>query len=218
VWLGIALLAGAVALRYASGLAAEFYTMRLSLLGAAGALVIYRWGFVQLRHWWLATILLLLAIPLPQVVLGSLALPLQFQASRFGAALLDSRHVPVMLQGNVIHIPGQSLFVTEACSGLRSLTALLALGVLIGGLWLKMVPLRWLLVALAIPIAMLLNGLRIFITGFLVYFIDPSLGEGVMHYTEGWAMFVAAFGILAGIAWTLVQVESMMAGRKSVEA
>jgi exosortase len=207
VWAGIAILFAAVSLRYASGLAAEFFTMRLSLLGALGALVVYRWGFVQLRHWWLASILLLLAIPLPQVVLGSLALPLQFQASRFGAAMLDWRHVPVLLQGNVIHIPGQTLFVTEACSGLRSLTALLALGVLIGGLWLQRPTLRWVLVLLAIPIAMLLNGLRIFITGFLVYFIDPSLGEGIMHYTEGWAMFVAAFGILSAVAWCLVQLE-----------
>lgn len=221
-WLGIAILAGAVLLRYASGLAAEFFTMRLAMFGAVGAFVIYRWGLVQLRHWWLPVVLLLLAIPLPQVLLGTLALPLQFQASRFGAALLEWRHVPVLLQGNVIHIPGQSLFVTEACSGLRSLTALLALGVLIGGLWLKRVPTRWVLVLLAIPIAMLLNGIRIFITGFLVYFIDPSLGEGVMHYTEGWALFVAAFAILAGVAWMLVRLESVLdawvRNRRSAEA
>jgi EpsI family protein len=32
------------------------------------------------------------------------------------------RHVPVRLAGNVIQLPGRTLFVTEACSGLRSLT------------------------------------------------------------------------------------------------
>ena len=42
-----------------------------------------------------------------------------------GAALLEMRNVPVLLTGNVIRLPGQELFVTEACSGLRSLTALI---------------------------------------------------------------------------------------------
>jgi exosortase len=206
--LGLVLLAGAVLLRYASGLAAEFFTMRISMFGAMIALIVFVWGLNQVRHWWLPLALFLLAIPLPQVVLGSLALPLQFQASRFGAAMLDWRHVPVLLQGNVIHLPGQSLFVTEACSGLRSLTALLSLGVLIGGMWLRTPVLRVALIALAIPIAMLLNGLRIFITGFLVYFIDPSLGAGIMHYTEGWALFVAAFALLGCVAWLLIHFES----------
>ena len=81
--------------------------------------------------------LLVLSIPLPVVVVGSLALPLQLKASQLGAALLRWRHVPVAVAGNVIHLPGRSLFVTEACSGLRSLTALVALGVLTGGLWLR---------------------------------------------------------------------------------
>jgi exosortase len=212
--IGLILLGGSVLLRYASGLAAEFFTMRLSMFGALVGLIVFAWGLRQVRHWWLPLALFLLAIPLPQVVLGSLALPLQFQASRFGAALLDWRHVPVLLQGNVIHLPGQSLFVTEACSGLRSLTALLSLGVLIGGIWLRIPVLRAVLIALAIPIAMLLNGLRIFITGFLVYFIDPSLGAGIMHYTEGWAMFVAAFALLGCVAWLLIQLEVWLNRRR----
>ena len=213
VVLGLTVLVGAVALRYASGLAAEFFTMRLSLLGAIGGLVIYRWGLAQVRHWWLPALLLLLAIPLPQVLTGTLALPLQLLASRFGAAMLEWRHVPVFLSGNVIHLPGQALFVTEACSGLRSLTSLLALGVLIGGLWVQRPWLRVALVAIALPIAMLLNGIRIFITGFLVYFVDPKLGEGIMHYTEGWVLFVAAFAILGAIAWTFVQLERWLSAR-----
>jgi exosortase len=216
--LGAFMLVLAIALRYVSGLAAELFTLRFSLLVAAAALIVFYFGFRQLIHWWLPATLLVLAVPLPSVVLGSLALPLQLQASQFGAALLESRHVPVLLAGNVIHLPGRSLFVTEACSGLRSLTSLIALGVLIGGIWLRTPWLRVAIVVLAVPIAMLLNGIRIFLTGFLVYFVDPKLGDGLMHYTEGWAMFVVAFFILGAMAWLMTHAESFYFRRKMVRA
>ena len=204
---GLVLLAGAILLRYLSGLAAELFTMRLALMGAVMGLVVYRRGLRQLAHWWLPLVLLVLSIPLPVVVVGSLALPLQLKASQLGAALLRWRHVPVAVAGNVIHLPGRSLFVTEACSGLRSLTALLALGLLIGGLWLRSTWGRCLLVVSAIPVAMALNAVRVFLTGFLVFFVSPSLAEGVMHYTEGWTLFVAAFAILGGAAWVVARLE-----------
>jgi hypothetical protein len=66
---------------------------------------------------------------------------------------------------------------------------------------------RALLVAAAIPIAILLNGVRVFLTGFLVYFVDPKLGEGFMHLTEGWMIFVVAFALLGGVSWLLGWVE-----------
>ena len=47
------ILAGAVLLRYLSGLAAELFTMRLSLLMGAAGLVLFWYGWRQLLHWWL---------------------------------------------------------------------------------------------------------------------------------------------------------------------
>jgi exosortase len=211
--LGVALLVAAVLLRYVSGLAAELFTMRASLLGAAVGLIVFLGGLRQLAHWWLPTTLLALSIPLPAVVLGSLALPLQLKASQLGAAMLELRHVPVQVTGNVIHLPGRSLFVTEACSGLRSLTALLALGVLIGGLWLRSVPGRVLILLATIPVAVALNGVRIFLTGFFAYFVSPALAEGIMHYSEGWAMFVVAFGLLGLVSLATAAVERRVLAR-----
>jgi len=206
--LGLALLAAAVLMRYASGLAAELMTMRGSLVGALLGLLIYWRGIRQVMHWWLPISLFILSVPLPEVVLGSLALPLQLKASQWGAALLEMRDVPIRLDGNVIRLPGRSLFVTEACSGLRSLTALLSLGLLVGGLWLQTWWGRTVLVLAAIPVAMMLNAVRIFLTGFLVYFVDPALAEGVMHYSEGWVTFVIAFAILGALTWLLGRVET----------
>ncbi len=205
--LGLAILMIAVFFRYLSSLAAELFTMRGSMVLAIAGVIVYAYGYRQVIRWWLPFTLIALSIPLPSVVLGSLALPLQFKATQMGAALLEWRQVPLSLNGNVLQLPGRTLFVTEACSGLRSLTALLALGVLISGIWLRLPVMRVLLILLAIPIAVLLNGVRVFLTGFLVHFVDPRLGDGFMHMTEGWVMFVIAFAMLGGIAWLLIQAE-----------
>jgi exosortase len=204
-----------VLLRYLSGLAAELFTMRVSLLMGAAGLVLFWYGWRQLLHWWLPVILLVLSIPLPDIVTSSLALPLQLRASRWGAALLEFRHVPANLSGNVIQLPGRQLFVTEACSGLRSLTALLSLGVLVGGLWLRHPAGRILLVLAAIPVAMVVNAFRVFLTGFLVYFVSPDLGEGFMHLSEGWLLFVIAFLLLGAFTWVVAGVERWAAERKA---
>ena len=89
----------------------------------------------------------------------------------------------------------------------------MALGVLTGGLWLKTPWARGGILALAVPVALLLNGLRVFLTGFLVYYVSPGLGEGFLHYTEGWALFVVAFGILGAITWAAARAEAAISLR-----
>jgi exosortase len=210
---GALILVLAMLLRYVSDLAAELFTMRLSMLLAGAGLVVFHTGWRQLARWWLPATLLLLSVPLPATVLSSVALPLQLLASRIGAAILATRHVPVLLDGNVIRLPGHELFVTEACSGLRSLLALLALGVLIGGMMLRTAIGRALLVGATIPIAILINGARVFITGFLVYYVDGALGQGFMHATEGWLMFVVAFAVLSALAFGVAAGERMVSRR-----
>lgn len=204
---GMIVLLVAVGIRCAAGLAAEFFTMRGSIVLALVGLTIYHFGIRQVMRWWLPFTLAGLAIPLPEILTQALALPLQFQASRMGAALLEMRDIPVRLSGNVIRLPGHELFVTEACSGLRSLTALLSVGVLMAALTLRTVPSRVLLVLLAIPIAILVNGVRVFLTGFLVSFVSPQFGTGFMHATEGWLLFLVSLGSLAVVAWVATLAE-----------
>ena len=212
--LGMAILIFAVLIRAVSDLAAERYTMRLAMVIALAGLVIVYWGFRQLTSWWLPVLLITLSIPFPELVTSALALPLQFRASRLGAALLEWRHVPVLLTGNIIEIPGHRLFVTEACSGLRSLTALLSVAVLTAGLWLRGPIIRILLVAMAIPVAILINGVRVFLTGFLVYFVDPKLGEGFLHLTEGWLLFLVSLLVVGAMTLLFRLLENLIRRRR----
>jgi exosortase len=211
--LGLAILGLAVVSRYAADLAAELFVMRGSMILAAAGLVVCYGGYKQLLHWWLPFVLLGLSVPIPEVVLNSVALPLQFTASRIGASLLEWRNIPVRLSGNVIKIPGQDLFVAEACSGLRSLTALLSLGVLLGALFLRTWPLRIVLVALTLPVAILINGVRIFLTGFLVLYVSPEMGKGFMHESEGMLMFGGAFLVIGAITWLMSKGEMKFSRR-----
>lgn len=212
---GVTIILGAVLLRYMSGLAAELYTMRLSMVGALVGATVFVYGVRQALHWWLPFVMLWLSVPLPELVTSQLALPLQFRASQMGAALLAWRDVPVLLDGNVILMPGQKLFVAEACSGLRSLTSLIALAVLMGALWLKRPWFRILLLALAIPIAIVINGVRVFLTGFLVFFVSPEMGTGFMHTTEGWLLFLVSFALIGAAAGVIAIVERRLAARRS---
>jgi exosortase len=216
--LGLVMILSAVAIRYLSGLAAEVYTSRMSMVLAAGGVVVYYRGFRQLLAWWLPVTLLILSVPLPEVVLGAIALPLQFKASQLGAALLEMRGVPVLLNGNVIRLPGHDLFVTEACSGLRSLTAILSLAVLLGGVMLQSPITRGALIAASIPVAIGINGIRVFLTGFLVLFVDPALGEGVAHLFEGWLLFLIDFALLALLTWLGMAVERSVKGWRTRNA
>jgi exosortase/archaeosortase family protein len=84
--------------------------------------------------------------------------------------------------------------------------------VLVGGLWLRTPLARLLVLALTIPVAILVNAIRVFLTGFLVYFVDPKLGEGFLHLTEGWLLFVVAFTVLGGVAWAASRVEERLRG------
>lgn len=213
---GSLILVGAVLLRALGGLAAEFFTQRFSIWLALVGLIVFAFGWRQIRHWWLPLSLLVLAIPLPALITNRLAIPLQFRASRMGTALIEWRRIPVRANGNVIDIPGQRLFVAEACSGLRSLMALISLGVMIGGMYLRTIPGRAVLLLLAVPVAVCVNAVRIFLTAFLMYFVDPALGRGFMHESEGWALFLVAFVIIGAIGMLIGLIEKRVGRAREI--
>ncbi len=199
---GAALLLGAVCIFWLGTIAAEFFTRRVAVLLALLGLVVYYWGLAQARAWWLPFALLLATIPVPEVLLNSVTLPLQLLASRIAVTLLHFRHVPAGLAGNIIYLPGVELFVAEACSGLRSLSALFGMSLLIGGTSLTTARARIAVLALALPAALAANAFRVFVTGYLVYYAGPEVADGALHTAAGIGVFLVAL-ILIGAA-TLV--------------
>jgi exosortase len=208
---GSILVAGAVFADLVGRVAGVVTLPRLALIVAVVGLILWYAGWRQLVAWWLPVVLLALTIPLPESMIATLTQPLQGVAARMGASMLSARHIPVLLSGNVILLPGHTLFVSEACSGLRSLTALLSMSILVGALFLRYPLSRVLMIATAVLLAIVVNGFRIFMTGFLVYFVDPKLGEGFMHLTEGYLLFLVSLLILAGLTWAFTWAERRVA-------
>jgi exosortase len=177
-------------------LGAEFFLQRLSLLMLVAGMVVF---FLGWRHLW-ATIfgfvLVALAIPLPQIIFNQIALPLQLLASQVAEVFLNLAGVPVFRDGNVLQLARQTLNVTEACSGVRSLISLFSLG-LMGAYFVPMKTWAQLLfVGSTVPVAIFTNAFRVFATGLLAIWFGPKAAEGFFHTFSGWVMFLVAMVIL----------------------
>ena len=186
--------------------AAELFLMRISLLGVVAGTIVFLWGLRHLRILAFPMALLLLAIPLPAIVLNQIAFPLQLLASRAGETVVSAAGVPVLREGNVLILPDTTLEVVQACSGIRSLAALMTLGLILGKL---AEPRRWarvVLFALTIPVAIVANAARVAGTGLAAAWIGPHAAEGFFHTFSGWLVFVVAFCALLACARLLRSV------------
>jgi len=193
---GLVVMFSGLALLLAGSLAAELFISRISLMVLLAGIVLFIAGRQMLRVLAFPLTYLLFAIPLPAIVYNQITFPLQLQASRFAATSLELLRIPVLREGNLLVLPNYTLEVVEACSGIRSLMSLLALGVAYGYLMENSYRIRVLLVALIIPIAIVSNGLRVVMAGVLAYLLGPSWAEGFFHFFAGWLIFLAALALV----------------------
>lgn len=135
-------------------------------------------------------------LPLPTALEVHLGLPLRSLSTQFGVLLLRMLEVSVFVEGNIIDLGSTRLQVVEACSGLRYLLPLLALGVLFAYFFVDGILKRGLLVLAVFPIAVAANGLRIAVTGVLAQNYGPEAADGFFHSFSGWLLFVFALLLL----------------------
>jgi exosortase len=145
---------------------------------------------------------LLLMIPLPKFALIRVAFPLQVFAAEVAEATLFGIGVPILRTGNVIHLAHTQLEVAEACSGLRSLLALITTGVVFAHFFGQTPLQRLIVVSISVPIAIFVNAMRIAVTGWLAHNFGADVATGFYHSLEGFAMFGVAFVLLAGVGFT----------------
>jgi exosortase len=196
---GLAVIALSLAVYALGSLGAELFLVRVSLIGVLAGTVLYVFGSQQFRAVRFPLFFLLFMIPLPTILFDRLAVSLQLVASQLGEQLLRVANVPVLRDGNVLTLATITLEVNDACSGIRSMMALLCVATLIGR-FSDATPLhRWSIALAAVPIAIALNGVRIAATGLAASRFGPAVASGAIHAAAGWMVFVAALAVLWGL-------------------
>jgi len=195
-WAGVPLVILGIITLFLGVYGAELFLARISLVMLLAGLVWTMAGRAMLRELRFPILVLLLAIPFPEVVYNQITFPLQILASKLASAALPFFGVPVLRDGNIIQLPSMPLEVAEACSGIRSLMSLFTAAVFYGYFLEPSTKRRVILALAAIPIAVFANGARIVGTGLAVQYWDPDKALGFFHEFSGWLIFVVSLFLL----------------------
>lgn len=187
----------------------------LSFLACLGALLLHSpWliaaamaiGFTAaVRDWlgegwfrraWIPIIMVAFTVPLPLGLDEDVALRLRNLTSRWGSGVLDLFQIAHILRGNVIEVPGQQLFVDEACSGVNSVFAVIVcclfyLGLVVRG-WIRAL----ILAALSLVWVVVANVIRVVLVVASAAWGGPNLATGMAHDLLGATVFLVAVGLL----------------------
>jgi len=193
---GILLILFALLVLFAGVAAQEYFSKRCSFVFLLAGIILFQFGWQWLKSLALPVIFLFFMIPLPYIVYDAMAFPLKLFVAKFSVISLKLMGVVVWREGNIIMFPQTVLEVADACSGLRSLMSLLALGVALAVFSQDKMSRRVVLVLLTVPIAIFTNMVRVIGTGFLAQYYGAAAAEGFFHEFAGVGVFVLAMVML----------------------
>ena len=142
-----------------------------------------------------AILLLLLLVPLPYRLESFMSWKLQSIVTGLSENGLRCLGLPAIAEGNTIWVGDVQMLVEEACSGMRIFVGMAAFAFfwasIVKRAWID----RWVILAAALPMAILANTLRVVVTCCSFYFLDRSMANRV-HDWAGILMIFVAFGLL----------------------
>lgn len=167
------------------------------------------WGALRVAAFPIA--FLIFTVPLPGNLVDSLTGSLKQVVSSAAEGLLYWAGYPVARSGVVISVGPYQMLVADACSGLKSMFSLSALGILYIYLVENKSGIRnGLLLASLLPIAFAANVVRVIILILVTYHFGDAAGQGFIHDAAGIVLFVIALLILSGF-------DALLGFRKNLE-
>ncbi|MCA9310391.1 MAG: exosortase [Phycisphaerales bacterium] len=153
------------------------------------------------------------AVTISEMVMNKVTWGLKLLASEGGFAMLNMMGVETELVGGNrldIWLPAEGIYhplhVAEACSGMRMVVAFIALAVAMAFIscdkWWK----RIALIELAIPVALLMNIVRVAVLGLMVRYVNPDLADGNAHTIIGTILLVPSLAFFFFCAWLLDRI------------
>jgi exosortase len=211
-WWGLGLVAWGALQALLGTLGQWVWISRMAFLLSFVGCIVLVYGFRMVKELTYPLCTLLLMIAPPNFVFERLTLQLQLLASRLGAAALEALGYSVLREGNVLEMVGIKLSVEEACSGIRSLVAIVFMCVLYNYFFVEKKSMRVWILVLAIPIAILGNAVRIIATGVAGQY-NHAWVSGATHEAFGYvSVLVAAAGCI-GVHMALLRFEKMREAR-----
>lgn len=185
--------------------AVELSILSLCCFIFAGFALIY--GEKALRAGQFPLLLLLLAVPLPESLLDRLIWWLQQGSADVTLWTFHLTGTPVFRQGLLMTVPGVTIEIAKECSGIRSALAVLIVCLLAGYLLLSTLRARVALIACALPILVLKNGIRIVTLTLLAVHVDKGFLSGRLHRDGGGLFFLLGLLLLVPILFWLQKLE-----------
>jgi exosortase len=195
-WWGVVVIVAGAAVQFAGSYLYVRWLQGLAMLMylAGASLVVAGWPLLRLT--WQAIGFLIFMLPLPFTIETALRAPLQRFATIASTFLLQLVGLSAIARGNIIDVEGYKLGVAEACSGLKMLITFFALAT--GLILVVKRPLldKMVILASAVPIAIVSNILRIMATGVLYVTAGEKTAEFVYHDLAGYLMMPLGIGLM----------------------
>ncbi len=188
-----------------------------SLITLIAGIVLALYGGQVLRLVLFPIAFLLFMIPVFTFIMTPVTFAMRVVAARMATSTIAAMGVSIYRDGALIYLPNGVIEVADACSGIRSLFALLALGAVYAYLYQGKTWERISLFLAGIPIAVAANYVRVtFLTLMSYRFgVDATLPSdswlenggpdwsAIIHDMSGFSVFVVAFMLLFGIGRVL---------------
>jgi exosortase len=159
---------------------------------------------------------LLLMVPLPGFLLDRFIAWLQVGSADVAEWIFHLSGTPILRQGMIFALPQVTIEVAKECSGIRSTQALLITCLLAGHLFLRTNWRRTVLLAAAVPVLIIKNGVRIATLTLLAVHVDPSFLTGHLHHDGGFVFFTLGMLILLPLFWWLQKTEAAVRHNRGV--
>ncbi len=194
---GLVILAGAILLRLASARYYMEWFDFVAIIPFVLGVFVLAGGWQAVKWAWPAILFLAFMLPLPYSLEVALRDPLRRIGTISSTYVMQTVGLPAIAEGNVIVVNDARIGVTEACSGMSMLMVFFAFSTA-AALFIHDRPMweRLLVVASAIPIAIIANVTRITTTGLLYATGHAKLADMLFHDFAGWMMIPMALGIL----------------------
>lgn len=193
-WLLVLLLLGQIVFLL-SDLAGIGVLMHLSAYGSLVCIVGITYGLKILKFLMFPLGYLVLSVPMGE----ELVPVLQNITADISVWLVELVGIPVYREGLYIYISNGTFEVAEACSGIRFLITMVAIGTLYAYLYYHSIWRRLVFIGLSLVIPIIANGIRAFGIIYVGHKTDMEHAVGTDHLVYGWIFFSIVLILLMAI-------------------